>query len=76
MIKSEQMGEPVYDVIDVSGGANPSLTDETNKNTTCLSPSHRLLPTILPIVAAPTGGNVGVARKGEEEIVHATIPGK
>ena len=67
MIKLEQMDEHV------SGGADPSLTDETNNNT-WLPPSHRLLPTILPIVAAPTDGNVGAAGKREDEVVYATIP--
>ena len=65
MIKLEQMDEHVYDVIDVSGDTNPSLTNGTNKN----PPSHQPLLTIPPIVAPPIGGNVGVAREGEKEIV-------
>ena len=58
----------VYDVIDVSGRTNPSRMRK-------ISPSHRPLPNILPIVGPPTGGNVDVAREGKKEVVHATIPG-
>ena len=71
MIKLEELDDHVYDVIDVSGGANPSHIDGSNKT----PPSHRLLPTIPPIIAPPTGGNVGVAREREQAVVYATIPG-
>ena len=74
IIKLEQMDEHVYDVIDACAGTNPSLADGTNKNP-CLAPSNRLLPNIPPIVAPPTSENVCVARKGEEEVAYATIPG-
>ena len=61
----------VYEEIDVSGGANPSLIDGTNKT----PPSRRLLPTVPLFVAPLTGGNVGVTREREQEVVYATIPG-
>ena len=62
MIKLEQMDEHVYDVIDVCGDTNPSLTDGTNKN----PPSHRPLPTIPPTVVPLTSENVGVAKAVKE----------
>ena len=71
MINLEELDDHVYDVIDGSGGVNPSLIGGTNKT----PPSHRLLPAIPPIIAPPTGGNVGVASEREQEIVYATIPG-
>ena len=71
MIKLEELDDHVYDVIDASGGANPSHIDRSNKT----PPSHRLLPIIPPIIAPPTGGNVGVAREREQAVVYATIPG-
>ena len=63
------MDEHVYDVIDVSGGTNPSLTDGIDKIPLSQSP----LPAIPPIVAQVTGGVVGVAKEGNEEAVYATI---
>ena len=74
MIKLEQKDERVFDVIDVSGGTNPSLTDGTNNNP-CPPPSHQLHPTIPPIDVPPTSRNVGVVREGEKEVAYATIPG-
>ena len=59
----------MYDVIDVSGGTNPSLTDGTNR----IPPSHPPLPAIPPIFAQVTGGIVGMAKEGKEEAVYATI---
>ena len=74
MIKLEQKDEHMYNVIDVSGGTNPSLTDKTNKNS-CPPLSHQPLPAIPSIVAPSTGGNVDVAIERKDEVAYATIPG-
>ena len=71
IIKLGEQDDHVYEVIDVSEGAHPSLIDGTNKT----PPPRRLLPNIHPTVAPPTGGNVGVARGREQEVVYATISG-
>ena len=71
MIKLQELDDHVYDVINGSEGVNPSLVDGNNKT----PPSRQLVPTIPPIIAPPTGGNVGVAREKEQEVVYATIPG-
>ena len=79
MIKLGEQDEHVYDVVDVCGVANPSYKDGTNRSP-CLPPVCHLLPTIPPptihpIVAPQSGGNVGVTKEREEDNVYATIPG-
>ena len=63
MIKSGEQEDHVYEVIDAPRGINKSP---------CLPLSHQLLPTT---PSAPTGGNVGVTRNREQEVVYSTIPG-
>ena len=65
-----------YDIVGVSLGTNPRTTKCVDDTYAMPSPpSRQLLPTLsLLSVAPPTGGGVGVVRKGEEKGVYDTIP--
>ena len=67
--RGEEWGEGTYEyeVLSTSSGAGPSITT---------SPISRQPLPIIPLpVPPPTGGDVGVARVGEEDDVYDNIPG-
>ena len=62
--------------VGVSPGTVPPIAKAADKTYEMPSPpSHQPLPAIPLSVAPPTGGDVGVAKEGEEEGVYDNIPG-
>ena len=60
-----------YDIVGVSLGTNPRTTKCVDDTYAMPSPpSRQLLPRLPLSVAPPTGGGVGVVRKGEEKGVY------
>ena len=69
-------GSHEYELVGVSPGTGPPVAKAADKTYEMPSPpSHQPLPTIPLSVAPPTGGDVGVAKEGEEEGVYDNIPG-
>ena len=58
-----------YELVEMCPQTNPSTSGGTNK-IPCLPPPRQPLPTKPLTVAPPTGGDVDVAREGEEESAH------
>ena len=71
MMKLGEQDDPEYEVVNVPPETSSSLV----KPDEVPSHSHQPLPDIPLPVAPPTGGNVGVAKEGEEEGVYDNIPG-
>ena len=66
----------MYELVDVSPGTDPLVAKAADKTYEIPSPpSCQPLPTIPLSVAPPTGGDVSVAKKGEEEGMYDNIPG-
>ena len=64
------------ELVGVSPGTAPPIAKAADKTYEMSSPpSHQPLPAIPLSVAPPTGGDVGVAKEGEEEGVYDNIPG-
>ena len=71
MMKLGEQDDPEYEVVNVPPETSSSLV----KPDEVPSHSHLPLPDIPLPVAPPTGGEVGVAKEGEEEGVYDNIPG-
>ena len=76
MTKQGGQGSHEYELVGVSPGTAPPIAKAADKTYEMPSPpSHQPLPAIPLSVAPPTGGDVGVAKEGEEEGVYDNIPG-
>ena len=73
IMKQGGQGSHENELVGVSPGTAPPIADKTYEMPS--PPSHQPLPVIPLSVAPPTGGNVGVAKEGEEEGVYDNIPG-
>ena len=71
MMKLGEQDDPEYEVVNVPPETSSSLV----KSDEVPSRSHQPLPDIPLPVAPPTGGDVGVAKEGEEDDVYDNIPG-
>ena len=76
MMKQGGQGSHECELVGVSPGTAPPIAEAADKTYEMPSPpSHQPLPAIPLSVAPPTGGDVGVAKEGEEEDVYDNIPG-
>ena len=68
-----RQGSHEYELVGVSPGTVAKAADKTYEMPS--PPSHQPLPTIPLSVAPLPGGDVGVAKEGEEEGMYDNIPG-
>ena len=66
MAQHGEQNDHEYELVEMCSQTNPSTSGGTNKIPS-LPPPRQPRPTKPPTVASPTGGDVSVAREGEEE---------